>query len=1054
MSNKLIYKGAFFLALYLFIAGNTVSAQEKNTWVLNRILNADNGLPQNSVKDLYFDRSTGLLWVATEGGLVLYNGTSTKIFDTRNVPAFGIARMWAFSRTVDNKVIVVDKTTKAVEIKGSKVVAENAIDYESYNNANFSFQTMPPLRDTAFTKRLKYLSDRIGRPVSILTYIISCIDDATTYLNAIDTIYIVGRQVKRIPVPYLPGSLLINLPGNNIAVIDKNGRGFFIDIASATDFRIKPDNAALFDGSSTIYTDQINRMHFLQKGNKIFLLDITKNGVKANLLAELPEIPQNIKCISFNAKANQLYVGTTFNGIYIYYKSFFYTYQFNDPKKNTGRENLTLGNPAINIYAAVLLDSSEIFITSLINDPYLLCISLNLQKGNFEATNLTPALPSKLETDGKRNVYFPSFKYSFRNFRDFTRTNYYFPIDALYFDSTFDRLLIISGETFGYLEDDTLKPLFGTGLGAETLSFMKRTNGTLVVYNDRNAYCVDERRKKLEKFISFALPSIRDIHVDKDSLAWVTTYGKGMYMHNLKTKKTYHPKPDSKEYLLFAHCLVEDGSGNFFIPTNNGLFHINRKALIDACTDSTKTVFYHYYDKTNGLLQNEFNGGCYPAYNVLQNGDILFPSMYGLVRVYTRSIINPGTYPLFIQKVSSDVKEYDFSENMTFSSGERALSWEVNFAQWEYPTTSGLSYQVNNQTEWKYLDAGERIIRIANLDGNKHTLRIRNQFDLAGKDISILTIHFYIEKRYYEKAWFWILVGLSLFAIIYIAAALRTRQLRLKNIDLERKINRKTVEIKNKNADLEDTLQRLNAAMEHVEQNSRFQQKLIGLLGHDIMVPLQYIAKVSKQIIHYKGKLSEETTTGAVEEIGNTATQLLYMGESIIHWLKLQEGDFIPRYSRFPLHHLVEDLVHLHQPLATEKKTVIENKVPEELHCTQEPVILKIILHNLLLNANKFTSNGRIVIGAEQKNGMLQLSVHDTGVGMDSELVSDLNKMKTGLSKKGTGNEKGWGLGYRFIIDLVRFVKGKFLIESEKGKGTTVTINVSAAENGETEPRQ
>lgn len=489
-------------------------------------------------------------------------------------------------------------------------------------------------------------------------------------------------------------------------------------------------------------------------------------------------------------------------------------------------------------------------------------------------------------------------------------------------------------------------------------------------------------------------------------------------------------------YLLFAHSVADDGRGNFFIPTNNGLFHINRKALITACLDSTQTVFYHYYDKTKGLLQNEFNGGCEPSYTRMYNGDLLFPSMHGLVRVHSTSVSEPDKYPLFIQKITSPYKTYHFNNNMVFDGKERVLTWEVNFAQWEHPDASGLSYQLDNDKTWKYLDADERNIRLAGLEGGGHTLRIRNQFDLAGNKISMLNIDFYIEKKYYEKAWFWVLLTVFLVAVIYMAAALRNMQLKRQNIQLERTIHSKTLEVKTKNADL-------NQALEHLEQNSRFQQKLIGVLGHDIMVPLQYIAKVAKQVITYNEKLSEQTKRGAVEEMGNTATQLLYLGESLIHWLKLQEGNFIPHYSGFHVHDLVEELVHLHQPIAAEKGNTIINEIPRDLYCVQEPVIIRVVLHNLLLNANKFTTKGKISISGEMKEDILNLIVSDTGAGMDSELVSDLNNMKAGLSKTGTENEKGWGLGYRFIIDLLAFVNGKFSISSEKGKGTNVTIHVS-----------
>jgi len=57
--------------------------------------------------------------------------------------------------------------------------------------------------------------------------------------------------------------------------------------------------------------------------------------------------------------------------------------------------------------------------------------------------------------------------------------------------------------------------------------------------------------------------------------------------------------------------------------------------------------------------------------------------------------------------------------------------------------------------------------------------------------------------------------------------------------------------------------------------------------------------------------------------------------------------------------------------------------------------------------------------------------------------------MKPVSSRKGTDNEMGWGLGYRFIIDLVKFIKGKISIYSKKGEGTKVTIELASKDTGE-----
>src|SRR5207237_10495636 len=113
----------------------------------------------------------------------------------------------------------------------------------------------------------------------------------------------------------------------------------------------------------------------------------------------------------------------------------------------------------------------------------------------------------------------------------------------------------------------------------------------LFAFGHTAVYTINETNKVCEKIFGIAREYVRDVIVDEDSLVWITTYGKGIFMYDLATKMLYHPKPDSREYLLFAHYLADDGRGNFFIPTNNGLFHINRRALIAACKDSTNVVF-------------------------------------------------------------------------------------------------------------------------------------------------------------------------------------------------------------------------------------------------------------------------------------------------------------------------------------------------------------------------------------------------------------------------------------------------------------------------------
>ncbi|HKO81052.1 MAG TPA: hypothetical protein VJU78_11690, partial [Chitinophagaceae bacterium] len=803
-NNRVIYRPVIIFIFYCFAAVSHLSAQEKSTWTLNHILNADNGLPQNSITDLYFDHITGFLWIATEGGLANYNGISTKIFDSRNVSGFRTSRIMQFTRTVDNKIIAIDKSAIGVPISGNSVKTRGGVDYSFYNNGNFSFQRMPPLKDTNFLARLKTISEKIGKPVSIATSLISCIDDSTTLVFRQEgSAHIVRKAAFNLPV-YLPYAYtLLNIkPGNNVAALDSTGNGYFIDVSRKKVVPVKSANPDLFKGGYAIYPDNINDRHYLLKGKKLYEFQISNTTIELKPLADLPELPQsNIMHISVHPNNNQVYFGTLYHGVYIYTRSFISTYQLNDIKKYTG-ENRYSSLPLVsNFLASVLIDSNQTLVGFRSGGEWGQTALLNLKDSTFDFI-LKSNWPSTYAIDRQKNVYV-QFKgltrYSFDLYKKTTFHTYKVSTTAFYYDSKYDRVWVADNQKgiFGFLKGDSMQEYFRYSLSlAPNLAVIKRTNKMLIAFNENAFLRVDEVNKKFEQLYFFDKPCLRDVYIDEDSLAWLSTYGQGLYMYNLKTGKIYHPKPDSKMYLLFAHCVADDGRGNFFIPTNNGLFHINRKALITACMDSTQTVFYHYYDKTRGLLQNEFNGGCQPSYNRMYNGDLLFPSMHGLVRLHSTSVSEPDKYPLFIQKITSPYKTYHFSNDLVFDVKERVLTWEVNFAQWEHPDASGLSYQLDNDKTWKYLDADERNIRLAGLEGGSHTLRIRNQFDLAGNKISMLNIDFYVEKKYHEKAWFWILLTVFLFAVIYMAAALRNLQLKRQNIQLERTIHSKTLEVK------------------------------------------------------------------------------------------------------------------------------------------------------------------------------------------------------------------------------------------------------------------
>jgi signal transduction histidine kinase len=126
--------------------------------------------------------------------------------------------------------------------------------------------------------------------------------------------------------------------------------------------------------------------------------------------------------------------------------------------------------------------------------------------------------------------------------------------------------------------------------------------------------------------------------------------------------------------------------------------------------------------------------------------------------------------------------------------------------------------------------------------------------------------------------------------------------------------------------------------------------------------------------------------------------------------------------------------------LQNKKGNTIHNKVAADFDLYQfyEPV--KILVYNLLTNAINFTEIGNIYVEAMHTDDNIIISVRDEGVGMTHEQIQRLRADEVVITAANVDNKKGHGLGYLIIKDLVKTMGATLQIESEKGKGTKVSV--------------
>ena len=127
---------------------------------------------------------------------------------------------------------------------------------------------------------------------------------------------------------------------------------------------------------------------------------------------------------------------------------------------------------------------------------------------------------------------------------------------------------------------------------------------------------------------------------------------------------------------------------------------------------------------------------------------------------------------------------------------------------------------------------------------------------------------------------------------------------------------------------------------------------------------------------------------------------------------------------------------------ADKKEIEITYAIPDNLIVFADENMLESIFRNLVSNAVKFTPvRGSVTISAKVgTDNSVIISVKDSGIGMNKNMLDNLFKLEVNTSRKGTEGENSSGLGLFICKDFVEKHGGVLRVESEEGKGTTFFV--------------
>jgi two-component system CheB/CheR fusion protein len=219
--------------------------------------------------------------------------------------------------------------------------------------------------------------------------------------------------------------------------------------------------------------------------------------------------------------------------------------------------------------------------------------------------------------------------------------------------------------------------------------------------------------------------------------------------------------------------------------------------------------------------------------------------------------------------------------------------------------------------------------------------------------------------------------------------------------------------------------------------------ELLRSASHDLRGQVGIIASATQLLGMADG---EDESSALIQMIQRNIRQMTHLMSSLLDFARLEAGQEFVQISRFNVSQVLAELVDGAEPFARERGIWLKSNGPAVLEIESDPVQIRRVAQNLLLNALKYTNAGGVTIEWQlltDPSGW-QLSVSDTGPGISAQQLDRLRGISrkdappaTGPAFKKPGSE---GIGLSIVTQLCTLLGGQLTVDSEPGEGTRFEV--------------
>lgn len=1016
--TRLFFPAAQVCILMLFLGLFRPAAAQTDYRITH--YTTDNGLVQNSVTDLELDPN-GFLWIATNGGLCRFDGAQFRLYNSTN----------SFFHTNRIDRLLLDSGRLIVRLVGGG-------DYYVLNE-RYEFK-----RDSLLVSNGEIFYGMRSGPVAVTRWLDQVEGDRAAELERLQStlvnvsygrrfvyyfrdrkIFLFDEKSGRIQACTRADTLVQTI------VLDGTFIGFdpAFRMLAIRDGRQLPDLPLTASCSGLLSRIRSNRVQeprlfrndartaLLYYRDELWLLQFRGAELDAVLLYRGLPFSRMQPIMRYDKANDLLFVGTVADGLYLIRRNSFRTILMDEHDASRN-----------NIYAQVQTSARFVVNQYCRYDPVSgvgFPLKQNIPTGAFFRTG-----DNRILYSDQNHIFIADSLMKVQDsipFRSSTAIN----VAGCFLEDRQQRIWYAGYNSLGYIKDGKIEykfhndPYFSTH---KIFVLFQYSKDMLWIGCSGGIRAYDLKHDRLSSLTYLPGSDVRSLYRARDGSIWAGTYGKGFYAWR---KGKFVPLPtDAQQRLLFTHAFCEDGKGFFWIPTNNGLFQCLKSELDAYAEERGDGAVYYYHYKDCGRYTNEFNGGSNPTAVYFNNYLLLLPTVNGVVGFAPDSMrpYVPGK-AILVEDVLCDGRHIPFSAQLSLPPGFTRLQLTVIAPYLGAPVNNVLEYNLQESGGKWYPVGKDGVVVFNRLPRGTYHLNVRKRTGFGTGNYAGKTIVIDVAPFWYQTNLFFLLLGLLIIGTVLFVFRWRDKTYRRRQLWLEKTVRERT-------ADLNKTVTELHESEKSLSEVNNVQEQVISAILHDVQTPLRYLSSSAQ---HFNRHL-EHFSTGEIRDFAGSLSQSAYQINSftndLLQWLIYQQHNLPDHTEPIDIQQLLREVQDLYADIAAFSGNVVQVAANEPLPVMTDKNKLKLIVRNLVDNANKHCKDGTISFSAEPDGAGARIVVADTGAGMTEEQVQMLMAHVRGNSLAFTNGR----LGYVLIRDFLKIIGGTLDLQSERGKGTRVTI--------------